>query len=157
MLLEARSLVTRCTLPNLSGLRLLVVDNDADTRFLFTLIFEERGAEVTTVNCVQDAIAAIADVQPHLLISALGLPGEDGCSLIRRVRRLEAEQGGEIPAIAVTTLPREMGCSYALLAGFQDYLVKPVGIDELIQSVTSLTGKKHGSELIHSTGYNGQN
>jgi CheY-like chemotaxis protein len=139
MLLEARSSLIGCALPNLSGLRLLVVDNDADTRFLFTLIFEEKGADVTAVDCVPDAIAAIANVKPHLLISALSLPGEDGCSLIRKVRCLEAKQGGKIPAIAVTTLPRAMGRSYALLAGFQDYLVKPVNIDELIRAAMSLT------------------
>jgi CheY-like chemotaxis protein len=87
---------------SLMGQRILVVDDDADTLFLLTLILEEGGAGVNTANSVAEAIILFKELHPTLLISDLGFPFEDGYSLIRELRTLETSLGWQVPAIALT-------------------------------------------------------
>lgn len=124
--------------PNLNGLQVLVVDDDADTRELITFILEQCEAQVTAAASPGEALAAIAQFQPDILISDISMPDEDGYSLIRRVRTLAADQGKQIPAIALTALAKEDDQQEALSAGFQRYLAKPVNPSELVALVASI-------------------
>ncbi|MEW5860569.1 MAG: ATP-binding protein [Cyanobacteriota bacterium] len=131
-----------CTLwkSTLDGLQILIVDDEADARELLMSILEQYGAEVIAVASVEKAIATIQQSKPDVLISDIGMPNEDGYSLIRRVRALEAEQG-QIPSVALTAYARVDDQKAALSAGFQSHVAKPVDPAELIAVVTSLVGR----------------
>lgn len=129
------------TLSTLWGLRVLVVDDEADARELVTTILEECGAEVMAVASASEAFDTIQQSKPHVLVSDIGMPHEDGCTLIRKVRTLKPEQGGRIPAIALTAYAREEDRTKVLLAGFQQHLPKPVSPEQLVAVVASLTGR----------------
>jgi CheY-like chemotaxis protein len=124
----------------LNGLRVLVVDDNADARELLTFILEQHRAEVTAVASATKALEVLAQIEPHILVSDLGMPGEDGYALIRQVRALPLEQGGRIPAIALTAYAKEEDRKRALLSGFQTHISKPVEPEELVAVVASLTG-----------------
>jgi CheY-like chemotaxis protein len=123
---------------NLEGLRLVVVDDDVDTLELITFILEEYNVQVTTATSASEALKAIARSSPHIIISDIAMPGEDGYSLMRKVRSLEPEQGGHIPAIALTAFAREEDRILALDAGFQRHIPKPVDPFELVAVVAKL-------------------
>jgi PAS domain S-box-containing protein len=124
----------------LDGLQILIVDDEADARELLMSILEQYGAEVIATASVEEAIATIQQSQPDVLISDIGMPNEDGYSLIRRVRALEAEQG-QIPSVALTAYVRVDDQKAALSAGFQSHVSKPVDPAELIAVVASLVGR----------------
>jgi CheY-like chemotaxis protein len=125
--------------PSLEGLRILVVDDEADARELMTIILEERQAQVTTVASAAEAYATLEWFKPDLLISDIGMPGEDGYSLIRNVRLKEArEKLGWKPAIALTAHARVEDRLRALSAGFQAHVAKPVEPAELVAVIASL-------------------
>jgi hypothetical protein len=124
----------------LDGLRLLVVDDDADTREILTFLFEMEGAEIKSVGSANEALELISNFKPDILISDIHLPDEDGCSLLPKVRNLEVEQGRWIPAIALTGSVMEEARAEAFSAGFQKYLCKPINLDELISVVANLAG-----------------
>lgn len=124
----------------LNGLQILVVDDEADARELMMNILEQYGAEVIAAASAEEAIATIQQSQPDVLISDIGMPNEDGYSLIRRVRALEAEQG-QIPSVALTAYVRVDDQKAALSAGFQSHVSKPVDPAELIAVVASLVGR----------------
>ncbi len=123
----------------LDGLRVLVVDDEADTLELLSTVFEQCGAKVTAVASVSEAIAALDQAQIDVLVSDIGMPGEDGYSLIQKVRALSPAQGGKIPAVALTAYARAEDCRRAMAAGFQLHVAKPVNPDELVASVARLT------------------
>ncbi|MEH2141907.1 response regulator [Nostoc sp.] len=122
------------------GLRLLVVDDDADTRTLLTFLFELDGAEIITAASADDALEIISLFKPDILISDLYLPDEDGCSLLLKVRNIEAKRGRKIPAIALTASALDEDRNRALLAGYNIYRCKPIDLDELTFTVASLAG-----------------
>ncbi|MEH2117110.1 response regulator [Nostoc sp.] len=124
------------------GLRLLVVDDDLDTRTLLTFLFELEGAEVVTAASASDALAIMLFFKPDILISDIYLPDEDGYSLLLKVRNLEAKRGRKIPAIAMTASAFEEDHKRALLVGYDIYRCKPIDLDELASVVASLTGLK---------------
>jgi PAS domain S-box-containing protein len=124
--------------PTLNGLRVLVVDDEADVRKFVSTVLEECGAEVTAVGSVEEALAALQHLKPDVLVSDIGMPGEDGYALIRKVRELEADIGGGIPAVALTGYARVEDHREALSAGFQLHVAKPVRPAELIAVVASL-------------------
>ena len=128
----------------LDGLRVLVVDDDAPTCEAIAAVLEQYGAQVTAVTSASLALAAIATWKPDILISDIGMPNQDGYSLIARVRALEPEQGGRIPAIALTAFARDEDRTRSLQAGFQMYVPKPVASDELVAVVAHLLQNKHG-------------
>jgi PAS domain S-box-containing protein len=125
-------------LPALDGLQVLVVDDSADTLELISFILEQCKAQVTTATSVCEALEAIAQLKPDVLISDIGMPDEDGYSLIRKLRTLEAEQERQIPAVALTAFAREEERTRVLCAGFQVHLAKPVEPTELVAVVANL-------------------
>jgi CheY-like chemotaxis protein len=129
--------------PNLAGLRVLVVDDDADARDLLAIRLQQYGAGVIMAASAEAAMEALAQKQlrPDLIVSDIAMPGEDGYSLIRRVRAMEPEQGGRIPAIALTAYSRNKDRVQALAAGFQMHMPKPVNAVELAIAITSIIGR----------------
>ncbi|NEU82834.1 response regulator [Nostoc sp. UIC 10630] len=125
--------------PQLSNLRILVVDDNFDTLELITFILEQCQAQVTTATSVPDALAALSQFQPNILISDLGMPGEDGYSLIRKIRQMTTDQGGQIQAVALTAFAGESERNRVLAAGFQMYLSKPVDPASLVAAIVKLT------------------
>lgn len=125
-------------LPRLTGLRVLVVDDDQDTLDLTAFVLKQCQAEVTTANSVDAALTLFPHCQPNLLVSDIGMPGQDGFHLIQQVRQLEANQDKGIPAIALTAFAKEEDQQRAIAAGFQRHLAKPVNPYELVTVVASL-------------------
>ncbi|NDJ20502.1 PAS domain S-box protein [Nostoc sp. B(2019)] len=131
-------------IPNpLTGLRVLVVDDEADVRQWITAVLEECGAKVSTFSSTRQALEALQELHPDVLISDIGMPGEDGYALMRKIREMEPELGGRIPAVALTGYARVEDYKEALAAGFQLHIAKPVRAAELIAVVASL-GKMSG-------------
>jgi signal transduction histidine kinase/ActR/RegA family two-component response regulator len=125
----------------LDGLRILVVDDDADARLLIAALLERKGVRVTTAASSADALARLDEGMPDLLIADIGMPGEDGYALIRRIRSRPVDRGGVLPAIAVTAYARPDDRRLALATGFQRHLAKPVEEQELVSAVASLAGR----------------
>ncbi|MEJ6487007.1 AAA family ATPase [Nostoc punctiforme UO1] len=131
------SLLPEQSLP-LFGLEILVVDDDADMREFLPFMLEEYGASVTVVASAIAALTALSQSQPNLIISDIGMPEMDGYMLMRQIRSLEPEQGGTIPAIALTAYAGEMDYQQAIAAGFQQHISKPVDPEELVKAIGSL-------------------
>jgi signal transduction histidine kinase/ActR/RegA family two-component response regulator len=127
--------------PSLTGLRVLVVDDEADTRGLLRKVLEGCGSEVTTAGSAAEALEAIARTKPDVLISDIGMPGEDGYQLIGKMRARETGTADRIPAIALTAYARVEDRVRALNAGFQVHVPKPIEPAELVAVVASLTGR----------------
>jgi PAS domain S-box-containing protein len=125
-------------LPSLQGIRVLVVDDEADARDYLTAALRECHAEVIIATSAAQAIATLTQAPPNLLISDIGMPEEDGYSLIRRIRALPAAQGGAIPAIATTAYARTEDQERAIAAGFQIHLSKPIEPTKLASAVLAL-------------------
>lgn len=126
------------TFPSLKGLHILVVDDHVDTLELITFILEQYDAQVTTAGSVGEALEAMMLFNPDILVSDIAMPGEDGYSLIHKLRKLESEQGGFLPAIALTAYAGDTQRKLALDAGFQMYVSKPVAPNDLVAVVASL-------------------
>lgn len=103
----------------LDGTAILVVDDDNDTREFIAFVLEQAGAKVIMAASATEALEKLAQFQPHLLLSDIGMPEMDGYMLIRQIRTLPLEQGGKIPAIALTAFAGEMNQKQALAAGFR--------------------------------------
>ncbi|QIR39238.1 PAS domain-containing protein [Tolypothrix sp. PCC 7910] len=123
---------------DLTGINILVVDDDADMRDLAEFILTLSGAQVTTAASALQALTLLKQSQPDLLLCDIGMPEMDGYSLIRQVRQWSPEQGGTIPAIALTAYAGEINQQQALTAGFQLHISKPVQPEILVQSVAQL-------------------
>ncbi|HEV2845121.1 MAG TPA: response regulator, partial [Thermoanaerobaculia bacterium] len=123
---------------DLAGIRVLVVDDEPDARETLQQILEHCNAEVLAVSSAREALEALARWRPDILVSDIGMPGEDGYELIRRVRGLPAERGGRTPAAALTAFARGEDRRRALLAGFQMHIAKPVEVKELAAVVANL-------------------
>ncbi len=127
--------------PELNGLRVLAVDDEAETREILTAMLQHYGAEVATVASASEALEILQTWSPDIIISDIGMPGEDGYELIRKVRALESDRGGQIPAVALTAYARLQDRLRVLEAGYQIHLPKPVEPAELATVVASLTGR----------------
>jgi CheY-like chemotaxis protein len=127
--------------PVLDGLRILIVDDEADSRDLITAVLVQSGAEVKGCETASEALAAIQLWRPDLLISDIGMPVEDGYSLIKKVRELGEEQYEQIPAVALTAYASMEDRDRAISAGFQTHLAKPVEPEDLLTTIASLTGR----------------
>jgi len=128
----------RTRLTPLRGVKLLVVDDDADTRELLSMILQEAGAEVASAGSANDGLAAFERQRPDVLVSDIGMPDGDGYSLIRRVRQLEGESGTRVPAVALTAFARAEDRGEALGSGFQAHLAKPIEPSELTALIARL-------------------
>lgn len=125
--------------PDLSGIRILAVDDDPDARELLKLILAEYGAEVVSVTSAPEALVALASFRPHVLVSDIGMPEVDGYRLIQQIRALPPAQGGQIPAIALTAYARAEDRQLALDYGYQRHLPKPIELEKLAEVVMELT------------------
>ncbi len=129
---------------SLAGLWTLVVDDEADARELVTVLLKQYGARVTATASVAEALAALrqgeSGQRPDVIISDISMPDEDGYMLMRRVRQLPPEEGGRIPAVALTAFERASDRVRALSAGFQFHVPKPVEPEELAMVIANLTG-----------------
>ena len=123
---------------DLTGIRILVVDDDADMRELASFVLEQTGAEVTTVASGAQALSFLSQTIPDLLLCDIGMPEMDGYALMRQIRKWAPEQGGNIPAIALTAYAGETNQQQALAAGFQRHIAKPVDQEVLLQAIASL-------------------
>lgn len=130
------------------GLRVLVVDSDLDSRELLTMVFEEYNVETIVATSVDEALESLKQAKPDLLISEIGLPNEDGYSLMRKVKAFETAQQVQIPAIALTVYANEEDRAHALSVGFARHLCKPFDIDELIEIVNCLTLTKQVPSVV---------
>ncbi|MFO0575416.1 MAG: ATP-binding protein [Polyangia bacterium] len=131
-------------LPALDGLRLLVVDNEQDTAEFLARMLRQRGAAVETAGSAQEALAALQRERFDVLLSDIGMPHEDGYTLIRKLRALPPEQGGQTPAIALTAYAREQDRVRAMRAGFQNHVAKPVRSAMLFVVVADVAGRLTG-------------
>ena len=128
--------------PTLDGINILVVDDEADTREFLAFALEQCGANTMVANSVSKALLTLPDFHPDVLISDIGMPDQDGYTLIRQIRELELLRGGSIPAIALTAYSQEKDRKQAIAAGFQMHLSKPVDIEELISAIAQLLNQK---------------
>jgi PAS domain S-box-containing protein len=128
-----------CPPLTLSGVRVLVVEDDADSRALLEKILRDCGAAVTAAASAAEAFTAFSRERPDILVSDIGMPEEDGYSLLKRIRATE-NGDAQVPAIALTALARAEDRRRALLSGFQMHLAKPVEPTELRAAVASLVG-----------------
>jgi CheY-like chemotaxis protein len=127
--------------PELSGLRVLLVDDEADSRDLLNLVLDSCGAEVVLASSAVEALETIKSERFDVFISDIGLPDEDGFSLIKKIRELPNEEGGDVPAIALTAYARAEDRVKALRSGFQMHVAKPVEPVELVAIVANLAGR----------------
>jgi CheY-like chemotaxis protein len=119
----------------------LIVEDDDDSRSLLSMMLKRHGADVTAASTSQEAISAIDEVTPDVLVSDIGLPGEDGYELMRRVRKATAGNGGISVAIALTGYAGEKDRERALAAGYDEHLAKPIEPIQLVAAIASLTGR----------------
>jgi CheY-like chemotaxis protein len=133
--------------PELTDLSIMFVDDDADSRYLLSLVLDECGAKVMTANSASEAFEMIKREKFDVIISDIGMPDEDGFSLIRKIRELSNEEGGNVPAIALTAYARAEDRVKALRSGFQMHVAKPVEPAELIAIVANLAGRMRNSNL----------
>ncbi len=142
-----------CDGSDLGGISVLFVDDTADTREIVKRLLEECKARVRTAGSGEEALALLAEELPDILVSDIGIPGMDGYELIRRVRSLPPERGGELPAVALTALARSEDRTRALRAGFQTHLAKPVQPAELMAAIGSLASR--GGRRVVEAGVGG--
>ncbi len=122
----------------LTGIRVLTVDDDPDARELLTVLLAEYGAEVLTVASAAEVLANLESFQPDVLVSDIGMPEVDGYTLIQQIRTLTPEKGGQIPAIALTAFARVEDSQRAINSGYQRHVTKPLDPEELVQAVVAL-------------------
>jgi signal transduction histidine kinase/ActR/RegA family two-component response regulator len=127
----------------LNGVKVVVVDDEPDAREIVKRLLEDCHADVLVAGSAEEALDMIRSSHPDVLVSDIGMPGEDGYSLIRRVRALPADEGGTIPAMALTAYARSEDRVQALRGGFQMHAVKPVEPAELLAMVASLASSRH--------------
>jgi PAS domain S-box-containing protein len=135
----------------LDGVRVLVVDDEPDARELLTAVLEHHGARVATAGSVDEAVPLFASFQPDALVSDIGMPGADGYELIRRVRALGRDEGGTVPATALTGFARQEDGRRALAAGFDTHLAKPVEPAMLVETVERLVRGAREREPMMTT------
>lgn len=129
------------SLPHLENVRVLLVEDDTDSRELLTTVFESRGAQVHACSNAADALVALNHLTPTVVVSDIGMPGVDGYELIQRIRKREAISGATaVPAIALSAYAQAADRTRALACGFQTHVAKPVDPAELLTVVTSLLG-----------------
>jgi CheY-like chemotaxis protein len=130
-----------------AGLTVLLVDDEQDTRDALRLILQQNGVLVTTATSAREAFELVERLRPNILLSDIAMPGEDGLSLIRRVRLLPFDRGGGILAIALSAYAGVEDRRRALLAGFQRHISKPVDPAHLLATLAAVsheTGDQSG-------------
>ena len=134
------------TISRVSGMRIVLVEDDKDSRDMLEMALAIYGIEVESAESAAEALKKIQTTKPDVLVSDIGLPGEDGYDLIRKVRALPELEGGTTPAIALTGYVSVQDRNLALEAGYQDHIPKPVDPNLLL----SLLAKLHGDHMIRA-------
>jgi PAS domain S-box-containing protein len=140
---EGAATQTQGTIPgmiDLSGVKVLVVDDEADARVLIRRVLEQCGATVVEAESAEDGVELLKRERPQVMLSDIGMPDRDGYHLLQQTRELPEAQGGRTPAVALTAFARSEDRRRALLSGFQMHVPKPVEPAELIAVVASLAG-----------------
>lgn len=127
---------------NLSGVKILVVEDEADVRDMLRWLLESSHAVVRTASSADEALTLLASERPDVVISDIGMPDRDGFSLIRAIRGLDPRDGGQTPAVAVTAFARPEDRTRALLAGYQFHMAKPIDAAELLAALATLSGRR---------------
>ena len=122
----------------LNGVRVLLVEDSYDTAESMRVWLKQHGADVTCAGTAEEAMDVLPRTRPHVLLCDIGLPGEDGYALLRRIRSLDAQHGGLVPAAAITAYTQPEHRIKAIMAGFWDYVPKPVDLPLLIAVVRNL-------------------
>jgi PAS domain S-box-containing protein len=138
LLLPENKSTKSSTLPNLVGVKILIVEDDDDSREFLCILLRKSGAIVTAAASALEALSNFTKSQPNILLCDIGMPEMDGYSFIRQIRTMSPEQGGNIPAIALTAYAGETDKQQVLAAGFTKHVAKPVVTDELIASIAEL-------------------
>lgn len=133
------------SLPDLKGVSVLVVDDDEDAREILSTVLVQAGASVTKAADTAEALAHLEHQVPTILLSDIGMPGQDGYAFIRELRRREADKGGRVPAVALTAYARSDDRFRALASGFQMHIAKPVEVGELLAVVANLAKQSPGA------------
>ena len=120
---------------NINGLRVLIVDDNADTREMMAIFLGAEGARVALAGTGAEALALLERDSHDVLVCDIGLPDIDGCALLRTVRALEDERHGRVPAIALTGYSEPEARDEILTAGYREHLVKPVEPRQLVQTI----------------------
>ncbi len=149
LLVESQTATSECpslapsvvVAPSLEGLRVLVVDDNADTREFLAIALAQYGAVIIEATSAREALQKLQQEKPDVLLSDIGMPEQDGYSLIREVRSLPPESGGTIPAAALTAYVRDSDRLQALSAGFQLHIPKPIDPTRLLQVVNQLAAQ----------------
>ncbi|MBE9170613.1 PAS domain-containing protein [Pleurocapsales cyanobacterium LEGE 06147] len=123
---------------DLNGIQVLVVDDDTDTRDFVAFLLEQAGASVITATSAREALTALTKSQPDVLVSDIGMPEMNGYMLLRQIRALPPQQGGQIPAIALTAYAGEFDRRQALSVGFQKHVSKPVEPERLVRAIVTI-------------------
>src|SRR5262245_36115775 len=123
---------------DLKGIRVLVVEDDRDTRQMLAFIFKQRGAAVVAAGSFDEAVRVYQEIEPSVLVSDIGMPDFNGYALITRIREEDKKLGRLTPAIALTAYTSDADRQQALSAGFQKYVGKPFEPSRLIEAVVDL-------------------
>lgn len=135
--------------PDLTAIRILIVDDDLDSSEMLKVILTNYGAEIRTADSAQAALQTLDYWTPEVIVSDIGMPNEDGYSLIQQIKELEQKRGVKIPAIALTGYAGKQNQDLVLAAGFQTHFSKPVDLDGLIHTITNLaTTADEGSSAM---------
>ena len=126
---------------SLDGLRVLLVDDEAEAREILSTVMGRTGAEVKVCISASDALCKLAEWRPDVILSDIAMPEEDGYSFIGKVRALPREKGGETPAAALSAYARDEDRMQALAAGYQMHIAKPIGASQLVTMVAKLAGR----------------
>jgi PAS domain S-box-containing protein len=131
---------------DLTGLKILVVDDDPDACRLIKWVLGECHADVVTASSAAEAVPLVEAARPDILISDIGMPEVDGYELLRRIRALGPDRGGKVPAIALTAFARPEDRARSLRVGFAMHVSKPIQPDRLTTTVATLAGRKARSD-----------
>jgi CheY-like chemotaxis protein len=129
----------------LDGLRILVVDDEVDSRDLVTAILTRCGGEVKCCESAAEALKTFRAWKPDLVVSDIGMPIEDGYALIKKIRKLRLKLAKEVPAIALTAYATDDDRARSLAAGFQVHVAKPIEPEALVKSIAGAVGRKVAS------------
>jgi signal transduction histidine kinase len=127
----------------LDGLRVLLVDDEAEARQIISTVITRTGAEVRTCESAHEALAKLSEWKPDVILSDIAMPEEDGYSFIRKVRSLPPDKGGDTPAAALTAYARDVDRRQALAAGYQMHIAKPIGASQLVTMIARLAGREN--------------
>jgi CheY-like chemotaxis protein len=126
------------------GMRVLIVEDDVETRDILAAILERAGFSYRVANRASEALSVLDDWLPDVIVSDIGMPDMDGNQFVQQLRSRPAAQGGQIPALALSAFARAEDRELALRSGYQAHVAKPVDPEDLVKAITSLTGHQAG-------------